>query len=100
MLKRRGKVSDAREFDPPVLLTDVHDSSVFNSGDATMDEWLRRRALANQQTAASRTYVVCLSGSQRITGYFVLSMGQILAQDVLGSMRRTMPNAIPAVLHL
>ncbi len=50
------------------------------------------------QAAASRTYVVCQPGSQHIIGYFALSMGQILAQDVTGSMRRNMPNAIPAVV--
>lgn len=50
------------------------------------------------QAAASRTYVVCQPGSQQIIGYFALSMGQILAQDVTGSMRRNMPNSIPAVV--
>ncbi len=50
------------------------------------------------QTAASRTYVVCASGSQQVIGYFALSMGQILALDVTGSMRRNMPAAIPAVV--
>ena len=50
------------------------------------------------QTAASRTYVICLSRSQQIIGYFALSMGQILAQDVTGSMRRNMPHSIPAVV--
>ncbi len=39
------------------------------------------------QTAASRTYVVCPTGTMRI-----------LARDVTGSMRRKMPASIPAVL--
>ena len=82
----------------PVLLTEAHDPSGFNSGEPVLEEWLRRRAWNNQQTAASRTYVVCPTGSQRIVGYFSLSMGQILAQDVTGAMRRNMPNFIPAVV--
>ena len=82
----------------PVLLTEAHDHSGFDSGEPVLDEWLRRRAWSNQQTAASRTYVVCPVGSHRIVGYFALSMGQILAQDVTGAMRRNMPNAIPAVM--
>ena len=41
--------------------------------------------------------VVCPAGSNRIAGYFVLSMGQILAQEALGSLRRNMPRHIPAV---
>jgi GNAT superfamily N-acetyltransferase len=47
--------------------------------------------------AASRTYVVCPTGSNMVAGYFSLSMGQILGQDVTGSMRRNMPRQIPAV---
>ncbi len=59
---------------------------------------MRQRALNNLQTAASRTYVVCPTGSLAIIGYAALSMGQILAQDVTGPMRRNMPKSIPAVL--
>ena len=62
-----------------------------------LDEWLRRRAWPNLQMAASRTYVVCPSGSNMIAGYFSLSMGQILGQDVTGAMSRNMPRQIPAV---
>lgn len=63
-----------------------------------LDDWLRHRAWDNIQVAASRTYVVCPSGSNRIAGYFALSMGQILATEVTGSMRRNMPRHIPAVV--
>ena len=49
-------------------------------------------------TAASRTYVVCPTGSSRVIGYFALSMGQILADEATGSMRRNMPKFIPAVV--
>jgi GNAT superfamily N-acetyltransferase len=47
---------------------------------------------------ASRTYVVCPQGSNQIAGYFALAMGQILAQDTAGSMRRNMPKHIPAII--
>jgi GNAT superfamily N-acetyltransferase len=85
-------------FAPPALLKEAHDSSAFNSGEPVLDDWLRHRAWNNMQMAASRTYVVCPTDSQRIAGYFALSMGQILAQDVIGSMRRNMPRTIPAVI--
>lgn len=84
-------------FGAPVLLTEAHDHSTFQSGEPVLDEWLRRRAWPNLQMAASRTYVVCPSGSNMIAGYFSLSMGQILGQDVTGAMRRNMPRQIPAV---
>lgn len=83
---------------PPVLLTEAHDSSAFDSGETVLDDWLRHRAWDNLQVAASRTYVVCSKGSHRIAGYFALSMGQILAHETTGSMRRNMPKQIPAVM--
>lgn len=91
-------MADAEPLDPPVLLTEAHDSAAFDSGEPVLDDWLRRRAWANQVLAASRTYVVCPVGSARVAGYFALSMGQILAQEVPGAMRRSMPRAIPAVV--
>ncbi len=84
-------------FVAPVLLTEAHDSSTFDSGEPVLDDWLRHRAWNNLQTAASRTYVVCPASSLRVVGYFALSMGQILAQETVGSMRRNMPKHIPAV---
>lgn len=92
-------MSDALpRFDPPVLLTEAHDGSLFNSGESALDDWLRQRAWNNLQAAASRTYVVCPTGSRQIIGYYALNMGQILAQDVTGSMRRNMPGSIPAIV--
>ena len=85
-------------FDAPVLLTEAHDSSSFDSGEPVLDDWLRRHAWDNLLVAASRIYVVCPKGSERIVGYFALSMGQILAQEATGSMRRNMSKQIPAIL--
>ena len=49
-----------------------------------LDDWLRQRAWSKLQTAASRTYVVCPTGSLQAVGYYALSMGQILAQEATG----------------
>jgi len=85
-------------FEAPVLLAETHDCDAFNSGEPVLDDWLRERAWHNQQLAASRTYVVCPAGSPGVIGYFALSMGQILAQEVTGAMRRNMPRAIPSIV--
>jgi len=85
-------------FDPPALLTQAHDGSGFDSGENSLDDWLRQRAWSNLQTAASRTYVVCPAGSRAIAGYAALSMGQILALETTAAMRRNMPKFIPAVV--
>jgi GNAT superfamily N-acetyltransferase len=92
-------VTDAAAgFDAPLALTAHHDLEDFNSGEAALDDWLRRRALANMAIAASRTYVVCPTGSPRVIGFYALSMGQILNQEATGAMRRNMARQIPAII--
>jgi GNAT superfamily N-acetyltransferase len=82
----------------PEPLTEAHDLSEFNSGEPALDQWLRQRALHNIRVGASRTYVICADDSQRVVGFYALSMGQILNLDVTGAMRRNMPRQIPAVI--
>ncbi len=82
----------------PVPLTESHDTSQFYSGEPTLDDWLRQRALRNASRLASKTFVICPEGSKEVIGYYALSMGQILNSEVIGSMRRNMPNMLPAIM--
>ena len=85
-------------FAAPILLTEAHDCANFDSGEGVLDDWLKHRALDNLKNAASRTYVICLANTNKVVGFYALSMGQILGQDVSGSMRRNMPPQIPSVI--
>ena len=85
-------------FTVPALLADDHDVGAFQSGEPSLDDWLRGRALANMALGASRTFVSCQAGSRRVVGFYALSMGQILNQEAVGSVRRNMPRFIPAVV--
>ena len=78
---------------PPELLVDRHDLTVFASGEATLDDWLRRRARANQLSGASRTYVLAQAG--RVIGYYSLAAGAITVTEAPGRLRRNMPDPIP-----
>ena len=91
-------MADRRSIETPTLLRDTHELEAFDSGEAVLNEWLRKRALHDLQTAASRTYVACETGAPRVIAFYALSMGQILAQEVPGSMRRNMPKQIFAVV--
>ncbi len=82
----------------PTLLTKAHESDGFSSGEPVLDDWLRQRAWDNLQLAASRTYVICPTGSNKVVGYYALSMGQILGHEVTGAMRRNMPKQIPSII--
>lgn len=92
-------MTDARpRFTAPVVLDESHDLADFSSGEPTLDDWLRGRALNNLKLGATRSYVVCAAGSRRVIGYYALAMGGILARGVPGSMRRNMPDPIPSVI--
>lgn len=80
----------------PGLLTAAHELSDFSCGYASLDEWLRRRALANQDTGASRTYV--LAEGERVIGYYALAAGSVALLETPGRLRRNMPNPIPVMV--
>ncbi|WP_244432676.1 GNAT family N-acetyltransferase [Desulfocurvibacter africanus] len=68
----------------------------FQSGEPALDEWLRRRALANQRSGASRTYVV--TDNVRVAGYYALAVGAVVAAEAPGKVRRNMPDIIPVMV--
>lgn len=80
----------------PEHLTPAHDLSAFDSGVAALDEWLRRRALVNEETGASRTYVVCAGG--RVVGYYALASGGTAQITATGRVRRNMPDPVPVMV--
>lgn len=81
---------------PPEPLTDDHQFDNFASGQPTLDEWLKRRARANQASGASRTYVLC--EGKTVVGYYALASGAIAHSDASGRFRRNMPDPIPVVV--
>jgi GNAT superfamily N-acetyltransferase len=80
----------------PEPLTDEHLLDAFSSGEASLDEWLRRRARANQASGASRTYVA--SEGKKVMAYYALASGAIAQAAVPGRFRRNMPDPIPVVV--
>jgi len=77
----------------PVLLTKEHNLDAFSCGVACLDDWLKRRAYANQVSGASRTYVV--TEGQRVVGYYCLASGALALNDAPGPIRRNMPDPVP-----
>lgn len=90
-VKGRGERISAPEH-----LTPAHDLSAFDSGVPELDEWLRRRAVANEATGASRTYVVSSGG--RVVGYYALASGGAAQAGATGRVRRNMPDPVPVMV--
>jgi GNAT superfamily N-acetyltransferase len=80
----------------PDPLNESHILDQFECGEPALDDWLRRRALANQASGASRTFVTC-SGA-RVVGYYALAAGGITSNEAPGRVRRNMPDPIPVMV--
>lgn len=81
----------------PVLFSDNHDISEFDCGEPLLNDWLKRRALANQSSGASRTFVA-VDNRQRVMGFYALAAGAVAHRDSTGAMRRNMPDPIPVMV--
>ncbi|MFC6672819.1 GNAT family N-acetyltransferase [Marinobacterium aestuariivivens] len=62
----------------------------------SLDNWLERRALKNQSTGASRTFVAC-EGSC-VLAYYALASSAITVDAAPGRFRCNMPDPIPVVV--
>ena len=80
----------------PELLALHHDVTRFDSGVETLDTWLKRRAMANQFSGASRTFVVC--EQSRVVGFYALASSAIAPAAAPGHFRRNMPDPLPVVV--
>lgn len=81
----------------PLPLSGKHDFAEFDSGEPLLDNWLKRRALANQSSGASRTFVV-VDARQRVMGYYALAAGAVSHRASTGPVRRNMPDPIPVMV--
>lgn len=83
-----------------VPLDESHLVSDFSSGEESLDQWLKRHALANQVAHSSRTFVLLEPGSPQVWGYYSLTVATIERAEVTKGGRSGMPPAydIPAVL--
>jgi GNAT superfamily N-acetyltransferase len=80
----------------PEPLAAHHDTGAFACGVESLDHWLKQRALKNQATGASRTFVVC-DGTQ-VLAYYALASSAVTAEVATGRLRRNMPDPIPVVV--
>lgn len=80
----------------PEQLTAHHQLIGFDCGTASLNEWLCHRALKNEQSGGSRTYVVC--DNNRVVGYYALAAGSVARSEVTNRIKKNMPDPIPALV--
>lgn len=83
-------------YSAPELLNATHYLDKFDCGEESLNTWLKRNALKNQQNQASRTFVICQNNA--VVGFYALAAGSVSHQFVSGALRRNMPEPIPVVV--
>lgn len=82
---------------PPEPLSAQHQVDTFACGEPVLNEWLKRRALANQASGASRTFVAT-DPQGLVMGYYAMAAGAVAHQDATRSIRQNMPDPVPVMV--
>lgn len=72
-------MSEEFSFALPVLLQRSHDVGHFDCGDESLNSYLKRFALINNQNGSSRTYVAVKNN--QVAGYYTLTPGSVSRQE-------------------
>lgn len=81
----------------PAPLAAQHQLGSFACGEPVLDHWLQRRALANQGSGASRTFVVT-DEALNVMGYYALAAGAVAHDNASRNIRQNMPDPIPVMV--
>lgn len=81
----------------PQPLAAIHQINEFECGETTLDDWLKRRAMTNHLSGASRTFVVT-DINNRVFAYYALAAGAVSHQISTSSVRRNMPDPVPVMV--
>ena len=81
----------------PQPLGEHHSTTGFDCGDDVLNLWLEQRALGNQRSGATRTFVVCNTDGA-VKAYVALASGAVAVAASPGRFRRNMPDPIPVVV--
>ncbi len=85
-------------FARPRPITEADDCSGFNCGEQTLDNWIRLRAIKNEKSGASRTFISIERESGDVAGYYCLSASSLVHEEATSSLRKNAPDPIPVIL--
>lgn len=77
-------------------LTAADDLSSFDCGGPARNTWFKSRAMQNQQSNDTRTYLGYLGRS--LAGFYAVSTGSILRRTLSGALRRNAPDPVSTIL--
>lgn len=80
----------------PGSINSTHCLDGFDCGVPVLNEWLKRQALPNEVSGASRAFVVC--ADRRVIGFYALATGSVRRSEAPGRIKRKMPEPIPVMV--
>ncbi len=80
----------------PIPLNADHSLADFDCGNDTLNHWLKNRALKNQDSGASRTFVICRN--DHVVGFYALATGSVRRTATPKSIARNMPESVPVMI--
>ena len=83
---------------PIEKLSKVHDLSAFDCGTESLNAWLKRYALVNQQNDSAQTYVLHRNGI--VIGYYTLTAGSVRPEEAPGRVSKGLAKHPIAVILL
>ena len=83
-------------YTAPRPISEGDDVALFDSGEPSLDDYLRTRALANHVEGASRCFVTCRDG--RVVGFYALASAAVERSAAPSRVRRNMPDRVPVIL--
>lgn len=96
MGRRQNLRQMASLISAPQPLAGHHQFADFDSGEPSLDDWLRRRAARNQANGSSRTYVVC--EGKAVIGYYCPAAGAIGHGEAPSTVKRNRPDPVPVLV--
>lgn len=81
----------------PTALGPEHHFATFDCNEPVLNDWLKRHALGNQSTGASRTFVAT-DEAQIVCGYYALAAGAVDHTTAVSAIRRNMPDPVPVMV--
>lgn len=83
------------EISAPEPITTLHHLAQFDCGVSSLNEWLKKKALKNQD-AYSVTNVV--HKRNQVIAYYTLAYGSVNREDLTSKLRRNAPDKIPVMI--
>jgi|CXWL01.1.fsa_nt_gi GNAT superfamily N-acetyltransferase len=71
---------------PIEKISKAHDASAFDCGTESLNAWLKRYALVNQQNDSAQTYV--LHRNNVVVGYYALTAGSVRPEEAPGRVSK------------